>query len=282
MQLEGSFRYIDNLKISLSQSLNSSLESFENSDDEAESQQILQAASFESQQIEQVTSSDFDKIVPLSPFIKNRSHMESLLSVNNISFEELDRRAKPGCYSSSGFIGREENIKEVLRRDWKTVEKLGVKHEELAAHLTNIIKLANIVFPSDQCYHTIEYRTTDLIKNTIPSPGFQKIKVCRRDTEEMQIDLFRPVTEKHREVETPGYWIEENSIESEDYEENEGDLEKSKGVKLYLNSGILSYIHHLGFYGGGGSKNKYRVDPVKVMALLTGRSVDELMRTYNF
>lgn len=236
----------------------------------------------ELQKTEKVASVDYEKLAPNNPpFFKDKAQMENFQSINGIAIEELNGRARPGRYSYSGFIGAEENIKEVMRKDWETVEKLGVTHVEIAAHLTNIISLAEKVKSYGIQLATLEYRTSDLAGNTIPSTGFQKIKVMLMNTRGLQDDLFQPTNDGQREVATPKNWNEENSIQSEDYEENKEDVEKSKGVELYLNSGILSYIHHFGFYEGGGAKNRYRVDPVKVMSLLTGKSVEELKRTHN-
>jgi hypothetical protein len=197
------------------------------------------------------------------PFLTEKSQIDHLISINGLSIEDIEKRARPGRFSQSGFIGKEEGFKDVLRKDWETVEKLQVTHSELAAHLSNIISIAKQVERNSKRNHSdpivIEYRTKDLIDNTIASEAPQKLEVILGGTRGMQEDLFEPKDYNQRDVDTPEGWNEENIVKN-----------TVNGITLNLNSGILSYIREFGFYEGGGDQNPYRVDPMKVMALLTG------------
>jgi hypothetical protein len=225
------------------------------------------------EQSDDVSTSPTEDIQQSPPFLKEKAQIETLKEINGLSIEEIEDRARPGRYSQTGFIGREESFKEVLRKDWETVEKLHVTHSELAAHLTNIISIAERVERSSKRDFSdsfvIEYRTNDLKDNSILSEAPQKLEVLLLLTKGMQDDIFEPKHNSTRVVNTLKEWNEENTVKN-----------PANGVTLNLNSGILSYIREFGFYEGGGEDNPYRVDPLKVMALLTGKSLEELKRNY--
>jgi len=50
----------------------------------------------------------------------------------------FEARARPGKDATSGFLGEDESLQEVLYKDWETVKKLGVTHKELADKLEYI------------------------------------------------------------------------------------------------------------------------------------------------
>lgn len=199
------------------------------------------------------------------PFINDKTQLDTLRSINGITLEEINLRARPHEFSQVGFIAENETFIEVLKKDWDTVEKLKVTHVELAKHLNNILSLAISISRSSQWFDgaiEIEYRTQDMDGNTIAAETPQTLLVTLMCTRGLQEDLFAPKNGQ-REVDTPTGWNEENSIEN-----------PALGIKLRLNTGVLSYIREFGFYEGGGNANRYRVDPVKIMALLTGKLQD--------
>jgi hypothetical protein len=204
------------------------------------------------------------EIEDIPPFLQEKKQIETLTSINGLSIEEIEQRARPSSFSQSGFIGKEESFKDVLMKDWETVEKLNITHGELAAHLRRIISLAEssrrISMRASLGPIAIEYKTGDLKENTIISEGHQNLEVVLWSTKGMQDDIFAPKKNLQREVNTPCGWNEENIIRN-----------IAMGIELRINSGILSYIREFGFYEGGGEENPYRIDPKKVMTLLTGK-----------
>lgn len=68
--------------------------------------------------------------------------IDRLTSINGVSIETIEKRARPGQDATSGFLGENESFKEVLKQDWLTVQKLGTTHIELAEHLKCIINVA--------------------------------------------------------------------------------------------------------------------------------------------
>ncbi len=141
------------------------------------------------------------------PFLKEKAQIETLTSINGLSIAEIEQRARPGAYSQAGFIGKEESFKEVLRKDWETVEKLQVTHSELAEHLSYIIYLAERAPKSTKKGYfdpvVIEYNVKDLKNNTISAEAPQKLEVVLMGTMGYQEDLFKPKDKSLREVDTP-------------------------------------------------------------------------------
>lgn len=197
------------------------------------------------------------------PFLINKSQLDNLKSINGLTLEQIEARARPGAFSQSGFIGKDESFIEVLKKDWETVESLKVTHEQLATHLKNIINCAQR-YKSPYHNHAnpeaFEYSSEDL-KDFLTEDGPQMVEVFLNYTRGQQDDLFEPIDPTQREVDTPQGWNEEIVVKN-----------PSNGIELRLNTGILSYIREFGFYEGGGDENPYRVDPRKVMSLLTGKT----------
>ncbi|MBD1909489.1 MULTISPECIES: hypothetical protein [unclassified Leptolyngbya] len=57
------------------------------------------------------------------------------------SIAKLERRMRPGGYSTQGFLGPIESLQVVIARDQETLENLGVSHEEIAEALENILQV---------------------------------------------------------------------------------------------------------------------------------------------
>jgi hypothetical protein len=197
-------------------------------------------------------------------FLGKIDDVKNLKSINGLSIEQIEQRARPGGYSYSGFIGKDEKFIDVLLKDWETVEKLQVTHEELASHLRNILSLGEsirkISLKASMGPIILDYKVSDFDENTIVAEGAQTLEVALLSTRGFQEDIFAPLKEDLREVDTPNQWNEEDVIRN-----------KHNGVELRVNSGVLSYIREFGFYEGGGDDNPYRVDPKKIMSLLTGK-----------
>lgn len=196
------------------------------------------------------------------PFLINKAQLDNLKSINGLTIEQIEARARPGAFSQSGFIGKDESFIEILKKDWETVESLKVTHEMLAEKLKEIINCAQR-YKSPYHNHAnpeaFEFHSEDL-KDFLTEDGPQMVEVYLNYTRGQQDDLFEPIDPAQREVDTPEGWNEEIVVKN-----------PSNGIELRLNSGILSYIREFGFYEGGGDENPYRVDPRKIMSVLTGR-----------
>lgn len=59
------------------------------------------------------------------------------LSVNQII--EIERRCKPGFTSNFGFLSAEQDLRSVIEADSKTLQRLGITHEQIADKLESLI-----------------------------------------------------------------------------------------------------------------------------------------------
>src|SRR5262245_3751206 len=56
-----------------------------------------------------------------------------------ISIEELERRMRPGAFSSAGFLGSGESLEEVLAADALELDRLGLSSADLASALEGLL-----------------------------------------------------------------------------------------------------------------------------------------------
>jgi len=56
-----------------------------------------------------------------------------------VEIEELERRMRPGSFSTVGFLGPNERLADVLAADAETVAAMGLTFEELAAPLDRLL-----------------------------------------------------------------------------------------------------------------------------------------------
>jgi hypothetical protein len=56
-----------------------------------------------------------------------------------LSITELESRMQPGALSQSGFLGKNESLKDVLDADARTMQELGITYSELADFLEKLL-----------------------------------------------------------------------------------------------------------------------------------------------
>jgi len=60
----------------------------------------------------------------------------------SVPLEEVEARMRPGNFSQAGFLGREENLRQVLDSDARTLEELGVTADSLGDRLGQLLESA--------------------------------------------------------------------------------------------------------------------------------------------
>jgi len=70
--------------------------------------------------------------------------IKSLSSINSISLIELERRMRPGQYSTAGFIDYDDSLLEVLAKDNAFVNALQLTHQNLAHPLLYAMRLVEM------------------------------------------------------------------------------------------------------------------------------------------
>lgn len=189
--------------------------------------------------------------------IKSSRDIRCLQKINDVPVPKIIERARPHAWSDSGFIGMNEDLLDVLQKDWKTVEDLGTTHIEIANHLKSIWDIA---FGKERA-GTLVYDFSRLDKNTINKND--PVKVFQFEAYSylgMQGDIFYNETEPEFII----GWLGEAW---------NGDLKlknPKNGESVVIAEGVINYIRKYGFYEGGGNENKYRIDPIRLASVFTG------------
>ena len=240
---------------------------------------------------------------PKATHLANISTIKLMQEINGVSVQEIERRGRPGGFSGTGFLNRTENLKDVLQQDWKTVDAIGTSHIELANHLeaiwnaapdcsSNLFDFFGIRIPEPEFLHHAEpflYNPNQLENNTIgKGSGTQLLLGCKIHSAGFQEDIFvnRKKLDKlmQERFEKEGDWDYAFSDAGwgSDLEVRNpiNDVKLTIGAfgKIKGSNGVIDYIKKYGFYEGGGSANPWRIDPAKLVALLTGKPLSSIQQ----
>ena len=72
----------------------------------------------------------------------------SELVTKGITLAELDRRLKPHSWSEEGFLGKDEDLLQLVYDDWKVLDQAGVSHEQIAQALEKAMKIKSLPNPN--------------------------------------------------------------------------------------------------------------------------------------
>lgn len=242
----------------------------------------------------------------MATYFQSIEQIQQADRINGLTFPEVEKRARPDAHALSGFIGPNETLKEVLIEDWKTVASLGTTHIELASHLSAISnKSTNLLCP--QLYdvtslkeNSLQKKKLDFVERICTSGGMlslglitlgsvivavscvfaswfsiigiivggtlaiwksitlfflssPQLKIVFNQSRGYQEDLFQNNT-----PEDVFHWDSEWSITNQ-----------LTGKSVLVTHGVIEYIKKYGFYEGGGDTNPYRIDPKKLIEILT-------------
>lgn len=199
----------------------------------------------------------------MSKNIKSFGQLDNLKEINGVKISTIEARARPYSWATTGFLGQKDGLVEVMKKDWKTVEKLGTTHIELANHLESIWSSFERVPEHQLEKKDILYDPSILNENTIHSKP-QKLECKMISYCGQQSDIFCNRTDGVQDP-FPPCWTEDSSavdIKIKNLRNNE---------EILLAYGVKNYIRKYGFYEGGET-NPYRVDPIRLAAVLTGKS----------
>jgi hypothetical protein len=59
---------------------------------------------------------------------------------NTLLVAELEKRMRPGAFSSVGFLGVTESLESVINQDHQTLEKLGISYQQIADVLARLLQ----------------------------------------------------------------------------------------------------------------------------------------------
>eukprot|EP01117_Protostelium_nocturnum_P013514 TRINITY_DN5048_c0_g1_i1.p2 TRINITY_DN5048_c0_g1~~TRINITY_DN5048_c0_g1_i1.p2 ORF type:complete len:301 (+),score=123.72 TRINITY_DN5048_c0_g1_i1:86-988(+) len=219
--------------------------------------------------------------------IRKLEQIEKLTEINGISLEELNRRCRPIDDNSSdakwrfrsfeGFISQEEDLKGVLLNDWKIVcQEMGSSHEQIFSILDQIIRETEIKREKEN------FGPMKSIAITFPTqsfPQFFATDPSKREDSTQDLLIHKQIF--NGDQYSP-FWNESIS-KIDDKEVGDEDNLNVKwreewiienvylGIKVKVAKGVLRFVKQLGFYEGGGHRNPYRINPILVASLSSGR-----------
>ncbi|HSX26547.1 MAG TPA: hypothetical protein VLE89_06035 [Chlamydiales bacterium] len=82
---------------------------------------------------------------PFSRVLPSSSEAYTVFNVPEEQLPELERRMRPGGYSTVGFLSQADRLIEVCQKDLTTLTELGVSCDLISNELENVIEKANII-----------------------------------------------------------------------------------------------------------------------------------------
>ncbi|MFX0091869.1 MAG: hypothetical protein ACFFBD_08920 [Candidatus Hodarchaeota archaeon] len=70
------------------------------------------------------------------------SYFAELVDPKSQEYKEIQERMRPGNCSISGFLDKDEDLREVVLRDNKTLEMLNITHNQIADKLESLVTIA--------------------------------------------------------------------------------------------------------------------------------------------
>ena len=217
--------------------------------------------------------------------IVSEKNIPGLTELNGVPISIIEERARPGKGAQSGFLGKDERLIDVLKKDWETVRKLGVTHRQLANCLQCLMEVAPerstlTTFQIKDGFISVLNATSQdagdrpISENSLKGElGFKggfigkyrlreelQCEVFKIHSRGKQYDIFRPTGSSEDTAGIVSPWGTECRIR----------VSGAQQQTINVNPGVLAYIRNFGFYEGGGKSNRYRVDPVTVVSILTG------------
>jgi len=247
--------------------------------------------------------------VQMATEIRSFAALTQLQHIRGVDIPTIETKAR-----ADGSLGGTESFRGVLQNDWRPVQALGVIHIELAGHLRQIMQLAHrdcqrtwgsfsysveslpgaILRNSDVSWKGSDtwWRTVSFVAAiALPAIGYyfrvqsiQMIALILLGAIGCIAYAFRARAEQFPNHQTfAAKYDAVRGAEEENIFDGEGVRECWSTSELHLSNSLngetlvitdrtIAYIEKYGFYRAG----KYRVDPIKLISLLTGNSVSRL------
>jgi hypothetical protein len=204
--------------------------------------------------------------------IHSDKELASTKIITGRSVSQITVDGRPGRSSGAGFMAADETILSVLLKDNRTVQKLGLKHKDLARplfHLWNIsrtIELFNGNIPSEERTHlnALVYNEYEIEVKITGSRGWQESIFNDEILGTGHMEVRREPDKQEME------FLEEHYLHLSPEQ-----FEAMKESIAYLHTGemVLFYINRYGFYEG---HSDFRADPVTIVCIFGLRSLEEV------
>jgi hypothetical protein len=213
----------------------------------------------------EVDSDDFPTLAETG--LHSESELAGTVSITGLPVSEITRIGRPGNLSWYGFMGEDEDIISVIKKDNRIVSALGLTHPQLSRplfHVFNLI-LARTVVP-ERIYpeNRILYNHKWVSVKFQGGKGWQESIFKDDILGYWQIDIRRDLTP------------EEDQFFEEHYGElNEDEKSALKERLSHIQTGemVAFLINRYGFYEGA---TPYRADPLAIAFIFGLKNLEEL------
>lgn len=252
----------------------------------------------------------------LNAIFAESADFATLQHINGLAVSEIERRARRivdkhsdalwRVRSVDGFLGENETLRGVLAADWHTVvHQLRLTHESIARQLIAVLTLTErerarlARGPSAAIRVDLDARTAP---SALQSDRVVELVVTKQLYAGRQFSLFARSIEASRDQK---HALDDNDDDDDDSEDSDANVDDAMawnaeytienvalGLRVLIGGtvardgsarGVPSYIERFGFYEGGDD-NAYRVPPLVLVAVLSGRApaglADELRRRH--
>lgn len=180
--------------------------------------------------------------------------------------ELINYLARPGRFSRSGFIAAHEDIISVLKRDNRTVRKMGLKHSHLAKplfHIWNIIQ-GNYIRGRWAKDITIFYNGSEVILNAEGGKGYQESIFHDEIEGRWNISIRRQFSpDEIKQLNTRFGHLGKDRIK----------FIQRKLSRIDISEMNPFYIQRYGFYEGA---TPYRADPISIAFIFGLKNLNDV------
>ncbi len=202
-------------------------------------------------------------ISPMATGIRTLEELQTLTHINDVPISTIEDRARSRSWSIGGFLGSEERLVDVLQKDWDTVSSIGLTHVEIAGHVNKIILKAFGGPGYSEQKREVSYDFSELSDAKLPSlleeGASSRLSILVDGYGGFQEDIFKTGEKGSSDgcVVNERNWCRDYTFTN---------LDTGKSIKVAY--GVIEYIKRYGFYEGSV---EYRVDPLELLIVLTGK-----------
>lgn len=198
------------------------------------------------------------------------AELDKKIYITGRKIELINYLARPGGFSRSGFIGKNEDIISVLKNDNRIVKLLRLKHNNLAKPLFHVWNAILGKYFSKRSVNNgiIFYNDHKIVINAEAGKGYQESIFHDEVEGKWNIEISRELTIKETKIlnkSNPGL----SAIELEELRK------RLSGIKISEMNPF--YIMRYGFYEG---YTDFRADPIAITLIFGLRSLKNITNTF--
>lgn len=206
--------------------------------------------------------------------IHSEEELRDARSITGRSVSRITVDGRPGASSGTGFLAEDETILSVIMGDNRMVQKLGLKHPDLARPLLHLWNISNAVErynehapPKEKIeVEGLIYGGSEIYINATGGRGWQESIFGDEILGSYHLEARRELTLKEESFLKQHYY----GLPADQYE----DLQKMIST-IHTGEMVPYYINRYGFYEG---HTDFRAEPLAIAFIFGIRSLEEIHR----